>query len=222
MVFQKIFRVSLFLIVFLFGLFACSRREVIPVDDDHFVGFKFFLFADFNGEKYQGNGDAVIVQDGLFKFRVYDNLLGKHVMSFEIDGEGTVEVTLLLDDMIYEYRDEELALIMTHYLYALFGDQSAIGESNDEITTVTKNQSNRVEQVDFDYGGELFRLNIMKYFNDGDPRRISIENETDSVIFDITEFQDYDYPSAETDGFTHYIIVGQKTFFEWLGDAYGR
>ncbi len=198
---------------------GCNRRDVIRFDGENAVGFKFYLFAELNGEKFQGNGDALIVADQWFKFRVYDNLLSKLILYYRSDSDGTNRALLVFDGADYRTKDTTLSRIFTHYFYALFMKNPPVSEDplQPDITT----DGAWIDSLKFDYGIHKYELKVLKRFDSGLPRRISIRSGESSVIFDITQFQSYDFPEPNGD----FVVMDyeyEKAFFDWLGEAYAN
>lgn len=200
------------------ALSACARKDVIPDSRPDAAGFKFYLFATLNGEKFQGNGDAFLVADKFFKFRVYDNLLSKEVLYFRSGSDGTNRLVSFLDGSDFRAEDGVLSRIMTHYLYALFienartvMDDPSIPESLADGPWITR--------ISVKYGESKYVLEVLKRFDNGKPRRISITSGESSVIFDITAFQSYDFYEPNGD-FTVVEFGSEGSFFGWLGEAY--
>lgn len=208
-----------FFIVLLLALTAgCGRKDVIRFDGANAVGFKFYLFATLDGEKFQGNGDALIAADDFFKFRVYDNLLSKLILYYRSDCSGLNRTITVLDGVDYRSADLFLSRILTHYLYALFMENPPI-DTNEIAPPEWTPDGSRLVSLTFEYGVHNYALEVLKRFDGGMPRRIAIRSGESSIIFDITEFQSYDFP--EPGGV--FVVVDyqdEKAFFDWLGEAY--
>jgi hypothetical protein len=209
----------LFLLAFCFS--ACSRRDFVKAEKDDFIGFKFFLFMEFNGEKFQANGDGALMKDNFFKFRVYDNILNKHVLSFFSHSEGVNRVFFPMDGVAYQSTDKLLSRIFVECLYGLFypvnGNQF---KNNLEINDFLVD-NNWLDYIIIGYYGMDFKLEVMRRFDDGKPRRIRVINEGDYMIFDIVRFQDLDFELGDV-GMPVYMPLIDRPFFHWLGEIYGR
>ena len=126
---------------------------------------------------------------------------------------------MVMDEIGFKKTDTVLSDILTHYLYVLFIETDTAVFEGENVTEVAVSEG-QIDYIEFEYYGSAYRLDVMKYFDDGQPRRIAIEGDGSSLIFDITEFQDYDFPDVgET--FTIYTSASDNSFFDWIGAAYG-
>lgn len=211
-------KILLLPLLFLF-LTSCDR-ELIPTTEENFVGFQFFLFMKFDGEKFQGNGDAVLLKGSLFKFRVYDNLIEKHLMTYECSFDGFSKMYLPISSEAVEMKDEILSAIFTDFLWQLFEG----GEIDFETKTLTWDENGRLESASFDYYDEVFTLEVENRFDDGRLRTIKLghdSNEDDYIYFDIIEYQEMDFPGVEESEYTLYSYDYNTSFFGWIEAAYG-
>jgi hypothetical protein len=195
-------------------MLSCSKREMIKSEESDFIGFNFFLFAAVNGEDYHGSGDAAVVKSKIFKFRVYENLLNRHIFDFTAVGNGRIEMAVPSKKAVYSGEDSYLSKILTEYFYDFFKEiQGGIFEG-DLIKSVFL-EKNRLQSIILNYKESEVRIEVLKRFENGRPKRITIESGGNSLLFDIISFSNMDF-TIDIEGFEIRKLSG-GTLFDWLG-----
>ncbi len=204
-------------ILIILSLGACDSRGYIRMEKPGFIGFKFFLFANVHGKKFQAGGDGKI-DENTFAFRLYDNLLGKYILSFRSDFSGMQQMIIPTEKIIYIKEDKVLSLILTKYFYKIMAGELIIIRKDDTMIREEKDAKGRAVFI-FTYANIAYKLTVLKIFPNGRPSRIMLSNGRDNVIFDITEYQSFGFNISEK-GYSVYHVNNKKTFLEWLGEIY--
>ncbi len=191
---------------------------MIKSEVSDFIGFRFFLFAEVNGEVYHGSGDLSVVKNRIFKFRVYENLLNRQIFDFTAFGNGRIEVVVHSRKTVYSGEDIYLSKIFSDYFYDFFGEiQGDILEG--ELIKSVLIEKNRLQTISLNYKESEIRIEVLKRFEDGKPARIKIESEGNSLLFDIISFSNMDF-TIDNEGFEFRDLRG-GTLFDWLGEYDG-
>ncbi|MGA2142478.1 MAG: hypothetical protein ABSG94_08640 [Brevinematales bacterium] len=216
---KKAFRVSLFILLII--LESCAvRTDLIPDNSKDLVYFKFFLFLKNSSHDLNGSGDAVIRRDKIIKLKVYDNFLNRHIFDFISDASGRNSVIVPDDRVVYEKYDNAFPVLMTHYIYA-FMALDKIDRAADPGIKEMIMEGPYIKQIIFTYFMRNIKIEIEKRFEDGRPERIKCEMDGDTLIFDITEYGNYDF-MIDKAGFREIRDGSARSLFEWLGDFYGQ
>ncbi len=216
----RICKLSLLMLIPL-ALFSCRRSDYIREDQSGFIGFRFFLFAQFGEEKVQANGDAALLKDDYFAFRLFDNLLNQYVMFYSSQSEGRQTLVLPLNKVEYTKFDLELSQILIKSLYPLLKGELINSEKDDTIKQLLL-ENNEIKAIIFTYGEWDLRLEVLKRMENGLPARIRIINGDNSLIFDIIEYHPYSFSITQGQSYKHYTVRGDQPFLDWIGEVYGR
>jgi hypothetical protein len=182
--------------------------------------FKFFIFLKTGEDTLNGNGDAVIVKDKIMKLRIYDNVMGNLLFKFSTKSDGKNSVILPGRQVAYIKYDSVFPVIMTHYLYSILSAENIDPAKDMHIKDVVTGE-NGLKQIKFTYLRQNITIVIEKRYSDGRPERINCIIDSDSLLFDITCYESYDF-TADTEGYREMIDDSGKSLFEWLGDFYAE
>jgi hypothetical protein len=217
----KMFHKALYLILAAVTLSAagCSSREWVKPDEKGTVSFSFYIFMQIDGQKHSANGDAVLVRNSSFKFRIYDNIAGQYLMGFVSHADGLNEMVLPMDKMIVKKTDPSLSRVLTGLLYLFFNASDGSEFKNEKIVDFSI-ESNKIKSMSIPYGDSSLKVEVLKATPDGYPARLRIVGGKNWIVFDILEYRMADFV-LETAGFGEYWPVSPKPFIEWIGDVYG-
>ncbi len=201
-------------------LASCSGRDYIRLESPNAIGFQFFLFADLQGEKIQGNGDAVLVRDEYFHFRLYDNLLNKYVLAYLCRSDGQQFLTLPLEKSVMQKYDPELSKILVKNFYSLIKGELIYSQKDDTIKDIVF-EDNLLKKVIFHYSDWELSLEVLKRQQDGTPIRFRLMSGEDNLIFDIIRYQPLSFRQDKQTAYRHYQVQSEKPFLKWIGEVYG-
>ncbi|OHD53527.1 MAG: hypothetical protein A2Y33_03910 [Spirochaetes bacterium GWF1_51_8] len=207
------------LVCLTFALVSCGERGWVKPQDGGTVSFSFYFFVQIGGEKHSANGDAVLIKNTLFKFRIYDNIAGQYLMGFLSHTNGLNEMVLPMDKTIVKKMDAELSAILTSRLYDFFIPVS-LGDITNKKTVDFSIESNKIKYLIIPYGSTKLKIEVLKTTPEGQPARLKIENEKNWMVFDILEYRMADFV-LDTSGFGEYWTESPKLFLEWIGEIYG-
>ncbi|NPV03014.1 MAG: hypothetical protein HPY53_16695 [Brevinematales bacterium] len=198
---------------------GCSSREWVKPDNNGMVSFSFYIFMQIDGEKHSANGDAVLIRNSLFKFRIYDNIAGQYLMGFVSHTNGLNEMILPLDKTVVKKNDPELSRVLTGFLYLFFTSSDGSEFINEKIVDFSI-ESNKIKSVSIPYGNSNLKLEVLKVTPEGYPTRLRIVGGKNWMVFDILEYRMADFV-LETEDYREYWAESPKPFIEWIGDVYG-
>jgi hypothetical protein len=210
----------LFSILLLYIDSCASRTGLIRDNSKDLVYFKFFLFLKNTNHDLNGSGDAVIRRDKMLKLRIFDNILDRHIFDFLSDATGRNFIIFPDNKTVYEKNDNTFPVLMTHYIYDFMTLDKIDLEDDPGISKIVMDGSH-IKQIIFTYFQRNIKIEIEKRFKDGKPERIKFVMDGDTLIFDITSYESYDF-IIDTSGFNEIRDNSVKSLFEWLGDFYGQ
>lgn len=218
---KKFFHKALFLILAAFTVMAagCSSREWVKPEDNGTVSFSFYIFMQIDGQKHSANGDAVLVRDSSFKFRIYDNIAGQYLMGFVSHANGLNEMILPIDKTVVKKTDPELSRVLTGFLYLFFTPSGGSEFKNEKIVDFSI-ESNKIKSMSIPYGNSSLKVEVLKVTPEGYPTRLRIVGGKNWMVFDILEYRMADFV-LETEDFGEYWPESPKPFIEWIGEIYG-
>lgn len=201
-------------------LTACPGRQYVRMDGQKLQGFQFFLFARLGEETVQANGDAYWIEGESFQFRLYDNLLNKYILTFSSRSNGQQYLVLPLEKSLLSREDTELSYILVNMLFDIINGELINSQNNDTIKDIIWNQG-LVQTVVFGYGGQDMRIEILRWLDDGRPGRFKLMSGEEYLIFDIVRYQQLGFSLGSLEGYSRYLVPGDKPFLKWIGEVYG-
>jgi hypothetical protein len=200
---------------------SCAvRPDLIRDNSKDLAYFRYFLFLKNSTHDFNGSGDAVIRRDKLLKLRVYDNFLNRHIFDFISDSNGFNSVIVPDDRVVYKKFDNAFHVLMTHYIYELMALEKIDKISDPGIKEIIMDGP-YIKQIIFTYFMRNIKIEIEKRYDEGKPERIKCEMDGDTLIFDITGYDNYDF-IIDKSGFKEIRDNSVRSLFEWLGDFYGQ
>ena len=194
-------------------LFSCQSKSglIKPETDDRF-GFRFFLFASFADKEYRGSGEAYVWKDKDFRFRLYDNLLNRHLFDFIADSGGSLKIIIPEYQLTYRKKDPVFADTFTRDIPVLFrkiAPEAILPEMTAEGPWVRK--------IRKDHSGTAV-IEVLKWNEDGSPRRIKISGEDSGwLVLDVLEYLPFAGRFDET-VLPVEEVPDSVTFFQWIGE----
>jgi hypothetical protein len=182
------------------------------------VYFKFFLFLRTGSQNLNGSGDAVIIRDNIMKLRVYNNVTDSLLFKFTTGIDGRNSIILPDTKIIYTKHDSTFPIIMTHYLYMILTAENFDMKQDSHIKEIL-NGENGIKKIIFTYFQQNIKIVIEKRFIGGRPERINCIINDDSLLFDITTYDNYDF-FVDSAGYRELIDDSNNSLFKWLGDFY--
>lgn len=191
--------------------FSCSGKELIKPSSDA-IAFRAFVFLKTPGDTFRASGDLVIFRSSLFKMRIYDNLLNRRIFDFISSADGVNRAVFPDRSAVYRRMDETFSRVLTDYVFILFDTNIVTIPEYDKITGFLLD-NNRIKTIMFVYYDQSIRIEVLKRFDNGMPRRISIRKGEDDLLFDIVEFTREDF-RVEEEGFRT-VERQDGTIFDW-------
>ncbi len=193
---------------------SCSKREFVRRTEDR-IAFHSFIFLKTGSQTWRLNGNTVIVRGALFKMRVSDNLLNRHLFDYVCAADGLNRVVIPSRSVVHRRFDPDFSRVLTEYVFDLFRTVDGGRLPEDEKLTDFFLENGRIKYILFLYHDRLIRLDVLKRSDDGTPRRIRIRKEPDEILFDIVGFEVEDFPVE--DRFFRIVEQPGGTFFDWIG-----
>jgi hypothetical protein len=190
---------------------SCSKKELIRPSADS-LAFRSFVFLRTAAETFRASGDLVLYRSSLFKMRVYDNLLNRRLFDFTASADGVNRAVFPDRKIVYTRTDETFSRVLTEYVFLLFDSNVTAPPEYDKITGFLL-ENNRIKYIMFIYYDQSIRIEVLKRFEDGMPRRIRIQKENEDLLFDIVSFTQDDF-TVEDEGFRT-IERQSGTIFDW-------
>ncbi len=209
------------LIVLLSNFNSCATRgDLIRNNSADLVYFNFFLFLKNSSHDLNGSGDAVLKRDRILKLRIFDNVLNRHIFDFLSDSSGRNSVIVPDEKLVYEKNDNVFSILMTHYLYTVIVLNKYDINKDPGVREILMDGP-YIKQIIFTYFNRNIKIEIEKRFEDGKPERIKCLMDGDTLIFDVTAYDNYDF-NIDTAGYKEIYDNSGKSLFEWFGDFYAQ
>lgn len=166
----------------------------------------------------------MLLPGNIFKFRVYDNLLNKHLFDFTARSSGDLEITVPVQKIVYLKKDPDIGEILTIELPKLFSPAEMPPPGPSEMEGLW------IKSMSTEYQSKHIRISVLKRSENNMPRRVSIEEtltpaieavdgQNKKIIFDITGWNQNDF-IISGDGYARIEGESREDFFDWLGELH--
>jgi hypothetical protein len=190
---------------------SCSKKDLIRPSADS-LAFRAFVFLKTGAETFRASGDVVIYRSSLFKMRVYDNLLNRRIFDLVSSADGMNRAVIPDRKVVYTRTDGIFSRVLTEFVFMLFDTNVTAQPDYDKITGFLLD-NNRIKTIMFVYYDQTIRIDVLKRFDDGKPRRIRIQKQEEDLLFDIVNFTQEDF-TVEDEGFRT-VERPSGTIFDW-------
>ncbi len=222
---------GILLLLSVFFFISCTGRPVVKnetvnlrsVQNDR-LGFQFFVFIKSGEENYRANGDAFLIKNEEFKFRIYDNLLNQHIFDYISRNSGENEVILPSDKEIYVSDNVNISNFLLNAFSDLFFNENTNNITNKN--TIIFLENNKIRFIMFNADEIDIKVEVIKRITNtgqdayGMPSRIKLERGEDNITFDIVSFSNLDFIII-TNGYKVYNVPGES-IFNWAGVLHGK